>query len=75
MVDEILMLVRQGLSEETILEMPVDVFKLYCAGARRDEAQYRYHEIHNISTSLGLAFGGKENKETLDDLEDEMEQD
>ena len=75
MVDEILMLIRQGLEEQTILDMPVDVFRLYCAAARRHEATARYHEIHSISTSLGLAFGGKENKATLEDLEDEMEQD
>ena len=69
------MLVRQGFMEETILEMPVDVFKLYSAAARRYEARFRLTDIHNINTALGLAFGGKENQATLDDLEDEMEQD
>ena len=75
MVDEILALVRQGLSEATILEMPVDVFRLYSAAARRYEARYRLNDIHSINTALGLAFGGKENQATIDDLEDEMEHD
>lgn len=69
------MLIRQGLEEETILEMPVDVFKLYCSAAHRHESRERYTEISNISTALGLAFGGKENQATLDDLEDDMERD
>ena len=75
MVDEVLTLVRQGFDEATILEMPVDVFRMYATAARRYEARYRLNDIHSISTALGLAFGGKENQATIEDLEDEMEQD
>lgn len=62
-----------GLSEETILEMPVTVFKLYTQAAKRREARERYEHTTAVATAISLSFGDKGARSTLDDLLDDME--
>lgn len=66
-------MIRFGLSEEEVLNLPVDKFELYGESAQRIEASERRNNVLDLTTAIAGSLTGKGLKEHFAFLDKEIE--
>ena len=72
-LDSILRIVRFGLTEQEVLNLPIDRFEAYAMSTRRIEAGERHDYVVDLVTAVGGVLTGKGIKEHIKLLSQEAQ--